>query len=74
MTPYYRVGLEYIRARHKVPARRESRVAVCGRFGVITGSSGDHVPVRFDGDARAVTHHPVELDHVEAGEAVGPAG
>lgn len=64
-----RVGLAYIRARYRVPARRGARVELRGKFGVITGSNGDHVQVKFDGEPRSVTAHPAELNYVEAGEA-----
>ncbi|SEL50683.1 hypothetical protein SAMN05518845_10811 [Variovorax sp. YR750] len=72
MVEYFRVGLPYIRIRFKVPARRGGRVELQGRFGVITGASGEHLLVRFDGESTASIVHPVELNYVEAGEAVEP--
>ncbi|RSZ39467.1 MULTISPECIES: hypothetical protein [unclassified Variovorax] len=69
MVEYFRVGLPYIRIRFRVPARRGGRVELGGRFGIITGASGEHVLVRFDGEPRPSIVHPVELNYVEAGEA-----
>ncbi len=72
MVEYFRVGLPYIRLRFKVPARRGGRVELRGRFGAITGASGEYLLVRFDGEPAASIVHPVELNYVEAGEAVEP--
>lgn len=72
MVEYFRVGLPYIRIRLRVPARRGGRVELGGRFGIITGASGEHVLVRFDGEPRPSIVHPVELNYVEAGEATEP--
>ncbi|MGJ7499947.1 hypothetical protein ACSFBF_06275 [Variovorax sp. ZT5P49] len=72
MVEYFRVGLPYIRVRFKVPARRGSRVELNGKFGVITGASGEHVLVKFDGEFAAAIVHPVDLNYVEAGEATEP--
>jgi hypothetical protein len=72
MVEYFRVGLPYIRVRFKVPARRGGRVELQGKFGVITGASGEYLLVKFDGEFAAVIIHPVELNYVEAGEAVEP--
>lgn len=73
MVEYFRVGLPYIRVRFKVPARRGGRVELRGRFGVITGASGEYLLVKFDGEVAAVIIHPVELNYVEAGEAIEPS-
>ncbi|MDR6517647.1 MULTISPECIES: hypothetical protein [Variovorax] len=72
MVEYFRVGLPYIRVRFKVPARRGGRVELRGRFGAITGASGEYLLVRFDGEPAASIVHPVELNYVEAGEAAEP--
>lgn len=74
MVEYFRVGLPYIRMRFKVPARRGGRVELCGRFGAITGASGEYLLVRFDGEPAASIVHPIELNYVEAGEAAEPLG
>ncbi len=73
MVEYFRVGLPYIRLRFKVPARRGGRVELQGRFGVITGASGEYLLVKFDGEPAAVIVHPVEPNYVETGEATEPA-
>lgn len=72
MVEYFRVGLPYIRVRFKVPARRGGRVELHGRFGVITGASGEYLLVKFDGERAAVIVHPVEPNYVETGEATEP--
>ncbi len=72
MVEYFRVGLPYIRMRFRVPARRGGRVELRGRFGAITGASGEYLLVRFDGEPAASIVHPIELNYVEAGEAAEP--
>lgn len=72
MVEYFRVGLPYIRMRFKVPARRGSRVELNGRFGIISGASGEYLLVKFDGEAAAAVVHPIELNYVETGEAIEP--
>lgn len=73
MVEYFRVGLPYIRVRFKVPARRGGRIELHGKFGVITGASGEYLLVKFDGEPAAVIVHPVEPNYVETGEATEPA-
>jgi hypothetical protein len=72
MVEYFRVGLPYIRVRFKVPARRGGRVELHGKFGMITGASGEYLLVKFDGETSAVIVHPVEPNYVETGEATEP--
>ena len=50
--------LEYHRDTYGVPAYVGVRVAMEGKPGVITGSSGPHILVLFDGDKTPVPCHP----------------
>jgi hypothetical protein len=68
MTYYFQVGLAFIRARYRVPARHGGQIEYQGRFGHITGSGNGYVRVRFDGDRHFVIVHPTALNYVEADE------
>lgn len=66
------MSLQYIRDTYGVPAKKGERVAfdekdcppLTGREGVITGASGPHVMVRFDGVKHAVPCHPKALRYL----------
>jgi len=53
------VSMRYIRSTYRVPAKRGMRVTLLGREGVITGSAGARLRVRWTGETRSVFAHPV---------------
>lgn len=64
-------GMADIRERYGVPAARGRRVIHDGcESGVITSSDGAHIRVRFDGERRSASCHPLSLDY---GDGVVPA-
>lgn len=50
--------MQYIREFYGVPAKRGARVTVNGKQGVITGSVGAYIRVKFDGDSYSKQCHP----------------
>lgn len=58
------MSMSEIRRIYKVPATRRRAVMVDGRLGVIIGSKGHYIRVRFLGETHAVNCHPTwEVDY-----------
>ena len=57
-----RGGMKWIRLYYKVPAKRGARVEYVGadlpRTGVVTGTCGTRLRVRWDGEKFSSIHHP----------------
>lgn len=67
------MSMQYIRDYYGVPAKRHSRVVVDGKPGVITGSSGPHLKVRFDGEKVSDKAHPTwRVTYLPHTEGVNP--
>jgi hypothetical protein len=52
------VGMAEIREAYDVPAKKCMRVTVDGRYGVIVGTTGDQIRVRFADSPASVPCHP----------------
>lgn len=57
------MSMDYIRSYYRVPAKRGGRIEYTGsnskgRRGVITGSRGARLLIRFDDDGRTYVFHP----------------
>ena len=52
------MSIEYIRNYYGVPAKRGARIKHFDSLGTITGSHGQYIRVRFDGDKHSVPMHP----------------
>ena len=50
--------MKYIRTAYGVPAKRGMRVTINGLSGVITGSDGAYIKVRYDGLTYSMRCHP----------------
>lgn len=50
--------MNYIRNHYNVPAKRGGRVRYNGKPGVITGTRGQYLRIRLDGEKRAGNYHP----------------
>ena len=62
--------MQYIRDHYRVPAKRGARVRFDGRPGVITGSAGQYLYIRLDGEKRSEMYHPTwQIDYVEVDHA-----
>lgn len=61
-----RGGLEYIKTTYHVPAKRGGKVKFQGKPGIITGTRGPHVLVKFDGESKAKPCHPTwEMEYLD---------
>lgn len=67
------MGMQDIRDAYGVPAKRGARVKFTGNphknpsFGTITGTRGQYLRVRMDGDDRTGTYHPKwEMEYLPA--------
>ena len=54
--------MNWIRKTYNVPAKRGGRVVYSGgsddRYGTITGSRGQYLLIRLDGDKASLPYHP----------------
>lgn len=61
------MSMDYIRRYYGVPAKRGARITFEGKPGVITGSRGQYLIVRLDGDRKADIYHPTwHIEYVKA--------
>ncbi|WP_197747585.1 hypothetical protein [Mycolicibacillus koreensis] len=64
--------MEYVRSHYGVPAFRGQAVEVDGRQGVITGSDGQYLRVRLDGEKHSVRAHPTwRVRYLDAAQEQG---
>lgn len=61
------MSMEYIRRTYGVPAARGAKVVADGQPGVITGSAGQYLRIRLDGDSRSGRYHPTSRMEYVAG-------
>lgn len=52
------MSMQYIRRTYGVPAKRGGRVTYKGKPGMITGSSGQYLRIRIDGQKATRRYHP----------------
>lgn len=71
-------GMDWVRQRYAVPARRGGRVEYSGdrlrgpQLGTITGTRGGYVRIRLDGGTHSRSYHPTwELRYLTKAEAAG---
>src|SRR6185312_12026274 len=66
-----RMSIQYIRDYYKVPAKVGGKVIAYGKPGVITGTNGPYLMIRYDGSKHARPHHPT--DRIEYLDAFSPS-